>query len=782
MIRVVLALAFLCGTAINAFSQENPEGGSGSGGFQLAPAGGQSVAGFGGFNANASEDGAVGTLSYFGPILQDQDGFFFVDAGASLGLDTDYNTTFGSAFLGLGRRERLTDDTVVGVNAYIDAGVREGSDTLFTLFGLGLELDHRRIFSETDFLQVGVNGYQPLHDYTNFRRYGVLSAAPRQGVDAYLSYGRTFDGLSLRGNLIGFHYTETSDAFDLTGYRTSIDAELWRGLPEGMVLTASVGLQDDSRAGVGIEPVFAVGLRFNLGSSAYEQAVAEHNSTMDTLRAKHARRQRERELEIQAAAREDCAVVRNPGEEAKLDCADRVVASADPSIIAKDGSTVRNDRAAPAVEPLEPLVLPPAPTRPVVVSRPRRHLGFGSPFTPIEYKPNSSLQLIKQANGGDDTFTFDGLQNNAFDVQISTTNGRGTSGRISVTPGTFSIRETNLPNGWTLSGASCTGVTNSRFNAATRTLTVTLANFENGVCTFTNTFSNTPPPPPPPAPPANLIIEVERLAPLTAINVGNGNNVVFQEAVGDSCTSTFETGDFTQVAFSGDVNINVPLVAQINGGGNGNNNGPVTADCIGTSASTQIPANTAVSFSSSAGSSAAIDVCSFYDSFTPGGVFPNVVLGGITGSSLCDQQSLERGVRAWTCTSTSGGVTSGASNPITTPPAPSGETVTCTVAHDAFAGVSVSDARLKTNIEALGVSVNGFPLYAFEYKPELGRPGRFVGVMAQDVLETRADAVVEYSFGYAVAYGRLGLRMATFDEWRSGGSAAVLVADAGLSK
>lgn len=67
-----------------------------------------------------------------------------------------------------------------------------------------------------------------------------------------------------------------------------------------------------------------------------------------------------------------------------------------------------------------------------------------------------------------------------------------------------------------------------------------------------------------------------------------------------------------------------------------------------------------------------------------------------------------------------------------------------------------SDRRLKTNIERVG-SAGGFPLYAFDY---VGKPGRFVGVMAQDVLLSRPDAVVMEADGfYAVRYGALGLKM-----------------------
>lgn len=68
-----------------------------------------------------------------------------------------------------------------------------------------------------------------------------------------------------------------------------------------------------------------------------------------------------------------------------------------------------------------------------------------------------------------------------------------------------------------------------------------------------------------------------------------------------------------------------------------------------------------------------------------------------------------------------------------------------------------SDARLKTNIEPVGLAPNGLPLYAFRY---IGGQQSFVGVMAQDVLMHTPAAVVVGPFGYmAVDYGMLGMEM-----------------------
>lgn len=73
-------------------------------------------------------------------------------------------------------------------------------------------------------------------------------------------------------------------------------------------------------------------------------------------------------------------------------------------------------------------------------------------------------------------------------------------------------------------------------------------------------------------------------------------------------------------------------------------------------------------------------------------------------------------------------------------------------------GVSpASDMRLKTDIRATGRTAAGLPLYQFRYR---GTPILFEGVMAQDVLSVRPDAVIMDPSGYMrVDYPKLGLRM-----------------------
>ncbi len=69
----------------------------------------------------------------------------------------------------------------------------------------------------------------------------------------------------------------------------------------------------------------------------------------------------------------------------------------------------------------------------------------------------------------------------------------------------------------------------------------------------------------------------------------------------------------------------------------------------------------------------------------------------------------------------------------------------------------VSDLRLKTNISRIGTTVFGLPHYRFAY---LGSDEMFTGVMAQDVLDVRPEAVIRDAAGfYRVNYGMLGIEM-----------------------
>lgn len=72
-----------------------------------------------------------------------------------------------------------------------------------------------------------------------------------------------------------------------------------------------------------------------------------------------------------------------------------------------------------------------------------------------------------------------------------------------------------------------------------------------------------------------------------------------------------------------------------------------------------------------------------------------------------------------------------------------------------------SDARLKTDIVAVGRSEAGLTLYDYSY---IGMPGRYRGVMAQEVLRHRPSAVLTHASGYLmVDYAALGLQMQRVD-------------------
>jgi hypothetical protein len=72
-------------------------------------------------------------------------------------------------------------------------------------------------------------------------------------------------------------------------------------------------------------------------------------------------------------------------------------------------------------------------------------------------------------------------------------------------------------------------------------------------------------------------------------------------------------------------------------------------------------------------------------------------------------------------------------------------------------GAGWSDRRLKRDLVRLGVSPSGLPIYAFQYV--WGGP-RYIGVMAQDLLTLRPDAVVLDESGYyKVDYSRIDVEM-----------------------
>jgi hypothetical protein len=71
------------------------------------------------------------------------------------------------------------------------------------------------------------------------------------------------------------------------------------------------------------------------------------------------------------------------------------------------------------------------------------------------------------------------------------------------------------------------------------------------------------------------------------------------------------------------------------------------------------------------------------------------------------------------------------------------------------AALLASDRRVKENIKRVG-KANGFNLYHFNYR---GGRKRYEGVMAQEVQETRPDAVADINGTLHVNYGAIGVQM-----------------------
>lgn len=76
-----------------------------------------------------------------------------------------------------------------------------------------------------------------------------------------------------------------------------------------------------------------------------------------------------------------------------------------------------------------------------------------------------------------------------------------------------------------------------------------------------------------------------------------------------------------------------------------------------------------------------------------------------------------------------------------------------------------SDRRLKRNIQQVSILNDGITLYSFQY---LWSTQVYIGVMAQDLLESHPEAVYVDSNGfYGVYYAKLGLKMMTIEEWEA---------------
>jgi hypothetical protein len=72
-----------------------------------------------------------------------------------------------------------------------------------------------------------------------------------------------------------------------------------------------------------------------------------------------------------------------------------------------------------------------------------------------------------------------------------------------------------------------------------------------------------------------------------------------------------------------------------------------------------------------------------------------------------------------------------------------------------FASTQGSDISLKENIEEIGKSESGIPIYHFDYKDKKFGQFRYEGAMAQDLLKSNPDAVSKRDGHYMVDYDKI---------------------------
>lgn len=312
--------------------------------YTLLPSNGEIAAPTGRFDLNLSEDGGGLAAGIFAPLRQTENGYILYDLGLLANIDDNQKVDGLFAHAGLAYRFRSGENQTFGINGYIENGRADGTSEMLTSFSLGGEYDLR--FSEQNsFVQAGANAYFALDDYTDTTAFGSLSSAPRDGFDVYGTYGQDHDGYGLSGTLTGFQYFETDFASELTGARADIGMTYWAGLPEGMSIDGSLGVRTDNRANSDAQLVAGLGVNWTFGGG---------NGTVNSTA--------------------DCAVVRNDDGTSTVDCGESVIRNPTGSITTKDGQLL-NDNVAPP------------PVQRVGLTAPRRNMAFGTPFTPIEYRP-----------------------------------------------------------------------------------------------------------------------------------------------------------------------------------------------------------------------------------------------------------------------------------------------------------------------------------------------------------------------------------------------------------
>ena len=74
--------------------------------------------------------------------------------------------------------------------------------------------------------------------------------------------------------------------------------------------------------------------------------------------------------------------------------------------------------------------------------------------------------------------------------------------------------------------------------------------------------------------------------------------------------------------------------------------------------------------------------------------------------------------------------------------------------------VAASDRRLKENIKKIGESISGLGIYTFNY---IGKATKYIGTMADEVLQIKPEAVVVRNGYLAVRYDLIDVNLERFE-------------------
>lgn len=282
------------------------------------------------------------------------------------GFDIDDGGDFYGGSIGPIFRQRIDTENAWGAYAMIDAGAADDQGDLMLSGGVGVDYEYMLSLDTVETIQLGLNGYVPLDDYSDTAEFGALDRGLQLGGDAYVRYGRDFDDVGARVDLTvgGFGYAQSDNAEELFGGVATVGLTYWNGLPEGMALKGYVGPRYATAGdGLGnrddkIDVLGGLGVSYSWGGDRRATRSVTTQPRYDPPR--------------------DCVVARDENNRAVYDCQRPVVAGA--SGRAKTGEMVREIIPAPQarVEQVQVTVPGAAPAKPV------RHIGYGSPFTPIK--------------------------------------------------------------------------------------------------------------------------------------------------------------------------------------------------------------------------------------------------------------------------------------------------------------------------------------------------------------------------------------------------------------